>query len=505
MRLQLLMGAYEARSVIANAQRCVNLYVEVNPLLPKASSTNPEGDAPVPDTHYPMPGLTRLAYATTRQNFRGAFTAKNGALYVVVYNQVYYVDLNWSFTLLGTIGTTVGPVSMDNNLTHVLLVDGSENNGYAIELATNEFIFVGAGDLLLEDGTELLLEDSIALELEPAFYGADVVRVLDGYFLLNRPGTNQFYWSGIESLSFDALDIATKNGYPDNIVGLTVVHREIWLIGEQTTEIWFNSGAADSTFERMPGVFIQHGAVSAACIASMDLLSYWVAKDPQGQGFVVRGNNYAVERISTYALEKALQGYSTIADAQTYCFQQLGHFFVVINFPTAGKTWVYDEGAKRWTEWESMQADGAPGRHRAACVVPAYGAMVAGDFENGKLYQLSPDVYTEDGLPIVRRRGFLHLLNDGRRVTYNSFIADVAVGTVESATPQSIYLRWSDTRGASWGNPVEQTMGAAGQYLTSVQWQRLGIARDRVFELFWSGPMLTAVNGAFITYSQNES
>jgi hypothetical protein len=37
-----------------------------------------------------------------------------------------------------------------------------------------------------------------------------------------------------------------------------------------------------------------------------------------------------------------------------------------------------------------------------------------------------------------------------------------------------------------------------GEYLTSVQFQRIGYARDRVFEVSWSSSVRTALNGAFI-------
>jgi hypothetical protein len=92
-------------------------------------------------------------------------------------------------------------------------------------------------------------------------------------------------------------------------------------------------------------------------------------------------------------------------------------------------------------------------------------------------------------------------MNDSNRQIYPSFTADMEVGnsseTLVGEGPM-VYLRWSDSRGKTWGNPVGQTLGSSGEYLTSIQWNRLGMARDRVFELFWSAPVKTALNGAFI-------
>ena len=62
-----------------------------------------------------------------------------------------------------------------------------------------------------------------------------------------------------------------------------------------------------------------------------------------------------------------------------------------------------------------------------------------------------------------------------------------------------IYLSWSDNKGVTYGNPVAQSLGKTGEYLTTISWNRLGMARDRVFKLQWSTNNDTALNGGFIT------
>jgi len=64
------------------------------------------------------------------------------------------------------------------------------------------------------------------------------------------------------------------------------------------------------------------------------------------------------------------------------------------------------------------------------------------------------------------------------------------------AITPSLGLRWSDTRGEDWGNPVPQEI--TSDPLSQPQWNRTGYARDRVFELFWSSAFKTALNGAFV-------
>jgi hypothetical protein len=72
----------------------------------------------------------------------------------------------------------------------------------------------------------------------------------------------------------------------------------------------------------------------------------------------------------------------------------------------------------------------------------------------------------------------------------------VAEYTTPPTFSPALGLRWSDTRGATFGNPVAQPFGT--DPLTQPQWNRTGYARDRVFELFWSAAAKTALNGAFV-------
>ena len=167
MRLPLIQGAYTARSVIADAQRSVNLYAEANPK-----------DSLVPLTHYGAPGLTLLGAPPTPGLGRGLYWANSGVLFATVGNNVYSVSPSWQFTLLGTIETTTGITSMADNGTTAILVDGSVN-GYQINLADNTFSPVSAATNAPPPSSGLVY----------AFYGADRVDIIDGFMVFNQPGT----------------------------------------------------------------------------------------------------------------------------------------------------------------------------------------------------------------------------------------------------------------------------------------------------------------------------
>jgi hypothetical protein len=332
-KVQLLSGSYSARSVIASAQRCVNLYPETTPQ---------EVQPPVPVTHYLTPGLIRVATPAVA-NWRCLYRASTTYLFGVLGNSVYYIAPDWSTTFLGLIVAGTNNVSISDNGIICVLVDGT-GAGY----------WWGATPA----GTFHTITD-------PAFYGSTRVCFLDGRFVFNRPGTNQFYlspsyWDGMTA--FDPLYIASKVGGPDLILSISVIRGELWLIGNLTTEVWFNAGGADFPFERQPGVFIDHGlAFNGYTVAETDVEVFWLGSDRAGQLIVFMGQEYQAKRISNHALEYALQTYAPsngFADAVGAVYQQAGHTFYVLTFPTWDKTWVYDLASGQWHERVSFDIGG---------------------------------------------------------------------------------------------------------------------------------------------------
>lgn len=480
-RVQLLGGAYQARSLISAAQRSVNLYPEANP---------PEGQPPVPVTHYPTPGLRQVSQSPIIGKIRAEYRASNGDLYIVVNNvansTVFFVNSSYNWASLGTIPLGNNPVWFADNGLVIIVVDGTSTS-YAIDLAARTFGTISATN----------------------FYGATAVAYLDTFFILNRPGTPQFYISLsnvtyamlLAGTGFDSLDIAAKTGGADDIITIAVIQGALWLIGELTSEIWTDTGGQDFAFSRVQGAFIDHGCGAAYSLSQQDVALFWLEQDKQGNGIVVKSSGYGMDRISTHAIEADIQSYATVSDAIGYCHQIDGHAFYVLTFPDANRTWAYELATGQWHERASIDGNGNLGRHRGNAFAFAYGKAHVGDFQNGALYVYDQDFYLDGTQPIPRIRTFPHLVNNGQRVSYLSFIADIEVGQTGgdlTSDPWLVSLRWSDTRGASYGNPVIQPMGSGGQLLTSVQWQRMGMARDRVFELSWSAPVRTALQGAFV-------
>lgn len=476
-RIPLTGKAYNGTSVIANAQKTINLYGEYTD----------DQQAPTPFTYYQTPGLDLIATPNLPAKCRCSYRTSKGTAYVVVGPTVYFLATNGALVFVGSIADRQSQVYIADNGLVVVLVDGSAT-GYAIDIDTNAF------------GTII----------DPSFYGADFVVFLDTFFVFNRPATNQFYisLSNVDyalltaGTSFDPLDIAAKSGFADPIVGIVAVHKELWLIGQLTTEVWIGTGAADFYFQLVQGAFIQHGCIGQYSIAQQDTLVFFLMQDQQGKNSVIQGEGYSINEISTPFLVNEFNGYETTSDAIGYCFQQKSHPFYVLVFPTANKTWLYELRTKEWSEWCWLNVDdGSLNRHRSNCAMFFNNQNMIGDWETGKIYALNPFTYTDDGTPIERIKTFIHMVADADRVVYNTFDADIEVGTQDPTIEVEpvVGLSWSDDRGVTYGAQVEQSLGLGGEYLSSLSWNRLGMARDRVFKLQWSAAIKVALNGGFAT------
>jgi hypothetical protein len=321
------------------------------------------------------------------------------------------------------------------------------------------------------------------------------VDVIDDFLIFNQPSTRQFYVSGALAVTFDPLDIASKNGSPDKTVACAVSNRRIWVFGERTTEVWYNAGAADFSFQRDPGVFIPHGCASATSIATSDTSIYWVAPE----GIIFRSSDMSALRISTHAIENELRTYSTLSDAVGYTYDEGGHIFYVLTFPSADKTWCFDLATGEWHERMWLDESGIEHRHRASSVVLFRGKRIAGDWATGDLYEITPDAFDDAGAPMLHIRTWPAMSDEKKNLFLTRFFADMDVGQIPVDQPEPVArLRWSDDRGNTWGNAISRGIGARGKFGQLVQFNRLGRSRERVFELAWSANVRTALNGGYI-------
>jgi hypothetical protein len=342
------------------------------------------------------------------------------------------------------------------------------------------------------------------------FEGGGTVDITDNYFVYNKPNSQLFAASDLLSPITDPLSFASKDGSPDDLVSIIVDRREVYLLGEMSSEVWINSGAVPFPFTRIPGTSTQQGIAAQYSMSRMGNSFAYVSKNNRGEAMIVRMNGYFPERISTHAVETTLVN-QNVSDALAWTYQLEGHEVYVVTFPsigTNGLTWAFDQTTGLWHKWLYRNNQNEFERHRGNCCAFFNQQVLVGDYENGKIYQLSRNYYTDDGQPIRRIRRAPHITTDLQRQYFHElqiqFQPGVGLSTGQGEDPQAM-LRWSNDGGSTWSNEYWTTIGKQGKYLNRAIWRRLGFSRDKVFEVSISDPVKAVIISANLKAEAGEN
>jgi len=342
------------------------------------------------------------------------------------------------------------------------------------------------------------------------FEGGGTVDITDNYFVYNKPDSQLFAASDLLSPITDPLSFSSKDGSPDDLVSIIVDRREVYLLGEMSSEVWINSGAVPFPFTRIPGTSTQQGIAAQYSMSRMGNSFAYVSKNNRGEAMVVRMNGYFPERISTHAVETTLVN-QNVSNALAWTYQLEGHEVYVVTFPsigTNGLTWAYDNTTGLWHKWLYRNNQNEFERHRGNCCAFFNQQVLVGDYENGKIYQLGRNFYTDDGQTIRRIRRAPHITTDLQRQYFHElqiqFQPGVGVSTGQGDDPQAM-LRWSNDGGSTWSNEYWTTIGKQGKYLNRAIWRRLGFSRDKVFEVSISDPVKAVIISANLKAEAGEN
>jgi hypothetical protein len=329
-----------------------------------------------------------------------------------------------------------------------------------------------------------------------AFTGGNTLDIVDNYFVYNRPNTQQWGASNALSPISVGTSFASKDGAPDNLVALIVDHREVYLLGEASSEVWVDVGAAQFPFQRIPGTSTQHGIAAPYSVSRLGNSFAYLSRNNRGLAQIMQMNGYLPQRISNHAVEATLVD-QTVTNAIAWTYQLEGHEIYVISFPSINLTWAYDIASGMWHKWLYTNNMGQFERHRGNCCASFQGLVLVGDYANGTIYQLDKANYTDSGQYIRRIRRAPHLTTDLQRQYFDELQIQFqpGVGTVMTDNPQAM-LKWSNDGGSTWSNEYWVSIGKQGRYKNRAIWRRLGTARDRIFEVQVSDPINAVIVSA---------
>ncbi|MEN9671014.1 MAG: Rhodoferax phage [Pseudomonadota bacterium] len=389
---------------------------------------------------------------------------------------------------------------------------------------------------------------SVLPSTDGAFSGANTVDVMDNYIVYNNPTTQQWGATNLLSPISPQTSYSLKDGAPDDLVALIVDHREVYLLGAISSEVWTDVGAVPFPFQRIPGTSTQHGIAAPFSLYRLGNSFAYVSRNNRGQAQIMQMNGYLPKRISTHAVENTLTN-QYVDDAIAWTYQLEGHEVYVVTFPTLNLTWAYDSTTEMWHKWLYTANDNSYQRHRGNCCANFQGMVLVGDYENGRIYELDKNNYTDNGQNVRRLRRAPHFVTDFQRQYFDELQIQFQPGvgttglsqptgdiylnspyiiypdatfligpfqtfvigqqaalnnTVTTTNPQAM-LRWSNDGGSTWSKEYWVSIGKMGKYRNRAIWRRLGQARDRVFEVSITDPVNVVIIAANLKASKGEN
>jgi hypothetical protein len=468
-------SSYRSQSVIADQERTVNWYPE------KMESPGASTEMAL----YPTPGVTLLSEATNGPG--RAHFYMDGREFAVIGAKFFEIDIDGNQTDRGDVALDSNPATISSN--------GD-----------------GGGQLFVTSGTYAYCYDLSAntlTQITDLDTKATMGAHLDGYFLALDATNSTLYISALlDGTSWTTgTDFAQRSIAPDPWVSMRVVGRYIWLLGQQTSEVWYNAGTSPFPFAAHSSGLIAHGCAAAFSAFVAEKRIYWLSVTQQGGLRAVRAAGFSPDVISDHPTQTIFDSYDTVSDAVADIYIENGHTFYIVSFPRENKTWVWDASTSLWSErgtWIAEDNEFIALRTRYHAY--AFNQHRWLDSVTGSIYSMDAESSSDVDSRVIRRvRRAPALSVENQRIFYSAFELDMEPGLgLESGqgSDPMVMMRLSNDGGKTWGAERMRSAGKIGEYGTRVRWNRCGAGRRRVFEVSVSDPIPYRLIGAYLTLGQ---
>lgn len=467
--------SYRSQSPVADAERCVNYFVEF------MEATGAKGRMAL----YPTPGVE--LFASVNDSPGRAFRNVNGRVFAVIGPTLYELLSTGAVLTRGTMLTDTSPATI-------------WGNG---DVADQLFITSGGLGYLYD-----LVGNTLAPVSIPALTSVDMGAYIDGYFLALDRSTSTLAASDLANGgTWAALQAQQRNAFADRWQTLLVSNRDIVLAGSETTDIWQDSGAQPFPFTPVPGANIEWGTAAPFSMAILGS-PIWLGASRDGTGIVLQMSGYTPKRVSNHAIERAIQSYDDVSDAVGWVYQEEGHLFYILTFPSAQATWGFDASTNLWHErpyWDTVRAEEQASRQQYH--VFAFNQHLVLDRSTGNIYAASVNFGSDvDGVAIRRQRRCPHVQATGRPTLFlHNLEIDLENGLglpAGQGSDPTVMLRMSYDGARTWSSERWTSAGPQGVFLPRICWDQLGSGRDIVAEVTMTDPIPWRMMGATLDFTQ---
>jgi len=447
-------------------------------------------------------GESPISVVSENASCRGLYTTSTGRVFTCFEGEVLEILEDGTWLQVTSIGLETSEVSFTDDGRHLVFCDGLTL--WTVNLAggtvltptlpftkPTKVLFSNSRIVCINNGTEPVPDDDVNTK-------------------------NRFYFTELlDANDWPVLNYASAESSADPIIGAEVREGEIWFFGPRSYEVWRADANPDLPFAKIGGSSTEIGCGAADSISSISGQVFWLGSSTAGQNVVFMSNGYNAQRVSTHAIEYALNSIGGLtSDARGFSYQQEGHTFYVLTLITGNRSFVYDLTSQQWHERSSRdQAINQENFWEVLYTTFAFSRVLCGGLKNARLLELDLDKYTEwDGRPIVRlQRGPITFQNLSQ-LFHTRFTVDMETGvgrqrgepylsgvqTGEAVNPE-LMMRYSDDGGHTWSSQRKTSVGKVGQYLARAAFRRLGRSRERVYEISMSAPVKWHILGARIS------
>ena len=378
---------------------------------------------------------------------RGLFTF-NDVLYCVSDADLQRVDSTGARTTVGTLSSSGGPIDMEQTL----------------------------NQLCITDATALYVFDGTTLSTSSSYVPGERIGFIDQRIVGTQSYSQRFSWSALgDGSTWDALDFASAEGSPDNLVSLVCTSKQIVLFGSSSAEIW-NSVGGEEVFSRNGSDFLEYGACSAYSPQKVAGTVMWLGKDQRGQAKVFILNGYSATRASTRAIEERFEGLD-LTGAKAFAYSDGGHEFYCLNVPGVQTTLCFDVTYKQWHERAEL-VNGNYQPWRATCHAFAYGQHYFGAGD-GVIYRADQNLHKYGDDVLCRERVSPVVSVPTRKRLRFPHLELVC----EKATSGTVMLRHSSDNGATYSDWRYKSAGGPGKHRERIRFDLLGSSYDRVYAI----------------------
>lgn len=430
-----------------------------------------DGEKNIRFAPFGTPGLTSFSTGLAGP-VQGWHLGGNGLLYIAAGGIAYSVATNGTASVLGTLASAVNPVGIEDNSTQAIFVDGIK--GWILTKIGGAFNQI----------------------TDPSFpNGTSSVAYNDSYFICPQIGSNQYWISSPgDGTTWNAFN-GDAETYSDTLVKTSVLHGIVIHWKSTSIEFHQDQGIIPFPYSGIPSTTADWGlAAYGSAIKYNNTMAFLATNRESGQYQLMELDGFTpVPLPNSDDILQIINSFTTVSDAVALSYVYNGHNCYQITFPTANRSFVYDNSTKYWSEAQTGTSTPPNRTRHIGQYSIQYGAKtLVSDYNVGNIYYQDPLNFTDNGTAIRREVTSRVIDDDGNQFICGELWLDMERGNTSVSVSPQLNIEVSTDYGNTWNlNRIATiyNIASSGQYFyPRLIARRFGAMRALTFRFSMTDP-----------------